>query len=489
MTRPPGRRRFLGYVREATEYAASPYHQPRARTKRSKFLTGAERTKSYYGNILSDEEISRAGAELRIYQRNNTLSQLLERYGALIEHYKWLKSDYEVEREARERYKQIAKGQDRNPFALVLIDGDGYVFKQNVEKINPDAGRVSAQLLHDCVRESLRRKGLEHCAIMVRIYANVGGLSKILSKTGVAGMETRALLSHFVANFNKSYGLFDFVDAGPLKENADFKVRAMLKLHAENPQCKHIYFAGCHDVGYISELTSFVGKKDLFTLLKAPGIYFHDEYTKLDLGVEELYDVFRPTLLQIPEQSASVRGVAAGVSFSQTETSPMAEVASKIVKAPWPDQSKKSTTSNTRKLASARQRAKELPKSLSDFVVCRDYLNGYCRFGERCRNLHIDLPLDSTGQAEWPDPPSHITSPEELRNLLNKEDSPPGHVAVNEAGSRLDPYMSPSNVQAVVEVTKSQESRVSEVFHLTPKGGDDDKNNQSRGSCSGSTSE
>ncbi|KAH8846340.1 hypothetical protein MCOR27_002193 [Pyricularia oryzae] len=430
--------------------------------------------------MLSDDEISRAGAQLRNYQQDDTLSQILERYGALIEDYKRLKSDYEEERDARERYKQMAKGQDRNPFVLVLIDGDGYVFNDNlVDKSNPDAGRNAAHLLHDRVQESLRRKGLEHCAVMVRVYANVAGLSKVLAKAGLVGQEGRSL-SPFVANFNKSYGLFDFVDAGPLKENADFKLRAMLKLHAENAQCKHIYFAACHDVGYISELTSFVGKRDLFTLIKTPGINFHDEYTKLGLGVEELHGVFRPTPLSFPVPSTFAR--AASMPSSKTEASTLAQGASKIVKTPSPDNNKNGNTINNNKPANGQGTFTKSAEAGAGAAVCQHHLAGRCSFGQKCRNLHVSGSArtnaawrDGPGQAKSPDHAKQASSPDEFRNLPNKEDIPLGHVAVNEMGFRLDPYLPPSSVQAA-EVIKSRASRVCNIFHLTgdcPKGQDE----------------
>ncbi|KAH8743255.1 hypothetical protein F5883DRAFT_722746 [Diaporthe sp. PMI_573] len=92
-----------------------------------------------------------------------------------------------------------------------------------------------------------------------------------------------------------SYGLTDFVDAGEFKENADFKLREMLRLYAENAQCKHIYLAACHDAGYVSQLTAYRGHSDRFTLIRTSGLHFHDEFTKLGLGIEELPGVFRAT--------------------------------------------------------------------------------------------------------------------------------------------------------------------------------------------------
>ena len=118
----------------------------------------------------------------------------------------------------------MAKGSDRNPFVLVLIDGDGYVFDDDLVSAGADGGQRAAQRLNAAVKESLRTRGLEHCKIVVRVYANLSGLSRALSRAKLAGADKRSL-APFVANFNRSNDLFDFVDAGDLKENADIKIR------------------------------------------------------------------------------------------------------------------------------------------------------------------------------------------------------------------------------------------------------------------------
>jgi hypothetical protein len=69
----------------------------------------------------------------------------------------------------------------------------------------------------------------------------------------------------------------------------------MFRLFADNSQCKHIFFAGCHDVGYLSVLTPYRGKSDRVTLLKAGS--FHSEFSSLDLPVRELRTCFRSTPL------------------------------------------------------------------------------------------------------------------------------------------------------------------------------------------------
>lgn len=78
--------------------------------------------------MLDDREIDAAVNQLAAYRKDDTLNDILARYETLLGDYKRLKSDYEEEREAREKWKQQARGQERNPFVLVLVDADGYVF-------------------------------------------------------------------------------------------------------------------------------------------------------------------------------------------------------------------------------------------------------------------------------------------------------------------------------------------------------------------------
>jgi hypothetical protein len=53
--------------------------------------------------------------------------KLVGNFQQLITDYRQLRSDYEEEKESREKYKQLARGQERDPFVLVLVDGDSYI--------------------------------------------------------------------------------------------------------------------------------------------------------------------------------------------------------------------------------------------------------------------------------------------------------------------------------------------------------------------------
>ncbi|KAI7184975.1 hypothetical protein KC352_g22669 [Hortaea werneckii] len=183
--------------------------------------------------MFSEQQLHQSAGHLADFRHNDiqhreSLAALLDDYAVLIDQYNRLRSDYEEERDARERYKQMARGQERDPFVLVLVDGDGYVFNDDFVSRGAEGGQKAAQLLKDNINRSLRWKGLEGCQIMVRVYANLVGLSKALAKEGLAGKEKRSL-ANFAASFTQSNDLFDYVDAGESENSASFKIRAMFR--------------------------------------------------------------------------------------------------------------------------------------------------------------------------------------------------------------------------------------------------------------------
>ncbi|KAM0233863.1 hypothetical protein ACHAPO_006730 [Fusarium lateritium] len=386
--------------------------------------------------MLPDATIDRAADKLAEFRRDNALNDLLDQYSVLIEDYRRLKSDYEEEREGRERYKQLARGQERNPFALVVVDGDGYIFDERFVKDGEEGGSRAAKQLNDTIKDSLRRKGLESCEVMVRVYANLTGLSKALCKNGLAGAEKRSL-SSFTAGFNRSYGLADFIDAGELKENADFKLKAILRLYADNAQCKHIYFAACHDVGYVSDLTPFRGNRERFTLIRTPSLLFHKEFERLGMNIEELPGVFRLTPLQ----------------YAYTTTPGKATPNSAL------NGSKNNYTYSTP--VSTKENNNE------GKAVCTFYMQGNCRYGSTCKFAHDSkassqnstpsLSSMSNGtkhernfSGDWRRS-SNVPSSAKLNidSLPKKEDIPDGTVPINALGDRLDIYLTPPDPDAV----------------------------------------
>lgn len=313
--------------------------------------------------MLNDDDLEQATIQLAQFRTNTTLPSILDQYAVVLENYKRLKSDYEEERDGRERYKQLSKGQGGNPFVLVLVDGDAYVFHESLVSDGADGGRTAAQLLTESIMGSLKTKDLEHCQIMVRVYADIAGLSKHLYRAHLTGPEKRSL-APFVAGFNRSHGLFDFVDVGEWEETADLKLRAALNLYATNPQCKHIYFAGCHDGGYITDLATYSGVKERFTLVTSSDIKFQNDYKRLDMGIEKIPGLFQP--VPVPAQASSGRESPRSRSGSSKGASRDWRVTATPI---WDSH--------------AGEPSKKPQK-------CKFYRSGTCKYGNDCKNLHVE---------------------------------------------------------------------------------------------------
>lgn len=117
-------------------------------------------------------------------------------------------------------------------------------------------------------------KNTESVAVMVKAYANLIGLAQTLTKNG--NLKWGMSLNQFVIGFNRRYPLFDFVDVGPGKEEADNKFKGIvwascihvlisltkafadvLEIYFPNPQCQHIILGCCRDQGYVPCLRKF----------------------------------------------------------------------------------------------------------------------------------------------------------------------------------------------------------------------------------------
>lgn len=77
---------------------------------------------------------------------------------------------------------------------------------------------MAARFLKNTIKQLLashlpEEEDTNNVRIIVRVYANVFGLSKKLARLNIAGREARSL-APFIAGFNQSEPMFDFVDAG-----------------------------------------------------------------------------------------------------------------------------------------------------------------------------------------------------------------------------------------------------------------------------------
>ncbi|KAL7622239.1 hypothetical protein AAE478_007742 [Parahypoxylon ruwenzoriense] len=182
---------------------------------------------------------------------------------------------------------------NKDPFVVVLIDGDGAKFADRFLRDPVPGAERAAIKLKQAVRENLRDTGLGHddIPILVRVYANLNDLAKSLRVSRVIEYEDNMRL--FAEHFTNSRADFDFINVGKGKENADSKIRRMLSYYHRNFQCKKIFLAGCcHDNGYLHDLRDYTGDSDnrialLETTLAEPG------FRSLGFPILRFDEVFR----------------------------------------------------------------------------------------------------------------------------------------------------------------------------------------------------
>lgn len=125
--------------------------------------------------------------------------------------------------------------QARDPFILVLIDGDGMIFDDRLIKKGEAGGKESASSLWNHTRDYVHDVVPDLAAeykIVVRIYANLKGLGDVCHRASI--LENPATIENFARGFTGSKQLFDFVDVGIGKDRADEKISGRIRIHCLN---------------------------------------------------------------------------------------------------------------------------------------------------------------------------------------------------------------------------------------------------------------
>lgn len=124
---------------------------------------------------------------------------------------------------------QLTLLQNRDPFTLVLIDGDGMIFDDHLLRKGEIGGKEAAAELWNGIKDHVHVRLPDipsDCRIVTRIYANMKGLSEVCWKAGL--VEKPSLVEDFYRGFTGSKILFDFIDVGPGKDRADEKITGIL---------------------------------------------------------------------------------------------------------------------------------------------------------------------------------------------------------------------------------------------------------------------
>ncbi|KAK0741915.1 hypothetical protein B0T21DRAFT_121554 [Apiosordaria backusii] len=134
-----------------------------------------------------------------------------------------------------------------NSYVVVLIDGDGLIFKPELIQQGLAGGKKAAYALRSAILGQCGPHGNE-IGVLAQVYLNLAGLSKAMRRDGCLDNESN--LKEFSLGFTQAKATFDFVDVGHGKERADNKIKEMTKWHLRNHNCKQVILGISHDAGY-----------------------------------------------------------------------------------------------------------------------------------------------------------------------------------------------------------------------------------------------
>ncbi|OBT55666.1 hypothetical protein VE04_04894 [Pseudogymnoascus sp. 24MN13] len=121
---------------------------------------------------------------------------------------------------------------NRNPYIIVLIDGDGTIFHEEYIRQGLEGGKKAANALRNAVLEQCPNIS-DDVEVIAKIFANVSGLAKAMKRVGV--LDNADDLREFTLGFTQGKASFDFIDVGHGKERADSKIRGH-KMEYPKPQ-------------------------------------------------------------------------------------------------------------------------------------------------------------------------------------------------------------------------------------------------------------
>ncbi|KAK4167418.1 hypothetical protein QBC43DRAFT_255852 [Cladorrhinum sp. PSN259] len=195
---------------------------------------------------------------------------------------------------------------DTNPYVVVLIDGDGLFFKENLVRQGLSGGKQAAYGLRSSILSQCGAYA-KNIEVVANIYVNLAGLCKAMRRDG--SVDNESDMKDFSLGFTQAKASFDVIDVGHGKERADNKIKENTKWHLRNLNCKQVILGISHDAGYapfLDELFQDPGVKVRITVLEGIPLVRELEATRVNiLNLNE--GLFRAEkLIDKIEQASSV---------------------------------------------------------------------------------------------------------------------------------------------------------------------------------------
>jgi len=114
--------------------------------------------------------------------------------------------------------------QDREPFVVVLLDGEGIIFKDEYLQQGEEGGRSAAKTLETSMHSYLAKNipSVTEPKLLIKIFLNVKNFGELCARSGT--ISEAAAIHDFIRGFNETMSLSDIVDIGSGKDKAYDKI-------------------------------------------------------------------------------------------------------------------------------------------------------------------------------------------------------------------------------------------------------------------------
>ncbi|KAL2075873.1 hypothetical protein VTL71DRAFT_816 [Oculimacula yallundae] len=350
--------------------------------------------------LIKDLMLYAEGVESQYREENSRLTQELTDAQLDLEDARRSRRDLQQQlNHAQQRIGQFSYDCDnmrnRNPYIMVLIDGDGMIFNEDLIRQGIEGGKQAATLLRNTVLDNCHDL-TDQIEVMAKVCANITGLSKAMRRDG--SLDSPDDLREFTLGFTQGKASFDFIDVGHGKERADSKIKECMRWHLRNHNCKQILLGISHDAGYAPFLDEVVTKDDRsrITIIEGPPIV--RELSATGLHILTLNDIFRSEKLidrlpinETPSTWAGVTSIAPVIPIPSPVSVKNGTTTTISVKTPTPTPSKAKPawTPNPRGLdplitvnAAVLDRIKR--RTTNNKLCNNHYLRGPCAKGDEC---------------------------------------------------------------------------------------------------------
>uniref|UniRef100_A0A093V0F0 C3H1-type domain-containing protein n=1 Tax=Talaromyces marneffei PM1 TaxID=1077442 RepID=A0A093V0F0_TALMA len=254
--------------------------------------------------------------------KNDLIEDLLRRVSELEDAYHQVK----VEHEPLSNYETSVSSddgiqQDREPFVIVLLDGDKTLFLDQYIRAGEQGGKDAANKLAADLGEyvSEHLPNVASPKIVVRIFANVKGLGNTYHQAAI--IDKTLVMDDFVRGFNESGLLFDFIDVGQGKGSAEDKISGF----SHKNGCTELLQETMEDIdltGRVSLIESIPSEKELddlkasFRITQFSGIFRSTEISSSPIASVKTPVKTQNAMLSPHPRSASLTRTSTNTSTS-----------------------------------------------------------------------------------------------------------------------------------------------------------------------------